>query len=108
MDYEAEQSMELEALEAILMDDMEEFDGNTPSGWGPHGKIYIITIRPADAEGDGEAAEVEMELLFAHTATYPDEAPCIKLRSVMGLNDAELAQATGLLEQQVRHSKVMA
>ena len=99
-DYEGEQAMELEALEAILMDDIEEYDGNTPPNWTKHGKTYIITIRPADEDGEEGAgdSELEMELLFAHTPTYPDEAPCIKLRSVTGLSDADLEEATQLLQ----------
>jgi hypothetical protein len=47
MDYESEQSMELEALEAIFADHLEEFEGNTPEGWSKHGKTWAITILPS-------------------------------------------------------------
>lgn len=47
MDYEAEQAMELEALEAIFPDQLEEFDGNVPDGWSKHGKTWAITIQPS-------------------------------------------------------------
>lgn len=47
MDYEGEQAMELEALEAIFPDDLEEFEGNVPDGWTKHGKVYSIDINPA-------------------------------------------------------------
>jgi hypothetical protein len=43
-----------------------------------------------------------MELLFAHTPTYPDEAPCIRLRAVTGVSDADISAATKVLQQQVR------
>ena len=32
-DHAAEQEMEMEALHAILMDDIEEYDGSHPAGW---------------------------------------------------------------------------
>lgn len=47
MDYESEQAMELEALEAIFADQLEEFEGNTPEGWSRHGKTWAITILPS-------------------------------------------------------------
>jgi hypothetical protein len=47
MDYEGEQAMELEALEAIFADQLEEFEGNTPEGWSKHGKTWGITIYPS-------------------------------------------------------------
>lgn len=47
MDYESEQAMELEALEAIFADQLEEFEGNTPEGWSKHGKTWAITILPS-------------------------------------------------------------
>lgn len=47
MDYEGEQAMELEALEAIFADHLEEFDSNKPEGWSKHGKTWAITIHPS-------------------------------------------------------------
>lgn len=61
--------MELEALEAILMDDLEEYEGMLPPGWSSHGSTYKVRIRPTDdgsggGDGDGEE-ELALELLFA-------------------------------------------
>lgn len=47
MDYEGEQAMELEALEAIFPDQLEEWEGSRPEGWSAHGKTWAITIHPA-------------------------------------------------------------
>jgi hypothetical protein len=56
-DYAGEQAMELEALEAILMDDLQEYDGNLPPDWTKHAPTYIISIRPTDEEGVSGAAQ---------------------------------------------------
>lgn len=94
--------MELEALEAILMDDLIEYEGNLPSGWVAAGKSYKVIIAPEDEEGgDSGDYPLKAELLFAHTPKYPEEPPSYKLRSVTGLSDADLAEATAVLEEQV-------
>ncbi len=91
------------------MDDMEEFDGTTPSGWGDAKQIYKVRIRPLDDAGDDDDdMQPAMELLFAHTPSYPDEAPLFKLRSVRGLSDAEIASANALLQEQVEANLGMA
>ncbi|KAG2422333.1 hypothetical protein HYH02_015451 [Chlamydomonas schloesseri] len=109
MDYQGEQDMELEALEAILMDDLIEYDGNLPSGWVAAGKSYKVIIAPEDEEGgDSGDYPLKAELLFAHTPQYPEEPPSYKLRSVTGLSDADLAEATALLEEQVQANLGMA
>lgn len=104
--------MELEALQAIFPDDLEEFEGNTPADWPQqHGKMWAVNINPsAEVGADDEDAEPElqMQLVFAHTPTYPDEPPCIRLRSVRGLGDAELAEATAELQQHIADSMGMA
>lgn len=106
MDYASEQEMELEALQAILMDDLIEYEGNLPSGWVTTGTTYKVIIAPEDEE-DSEYP-LKAELLFAHTPNYPEEPPSFKLRSVTGLSDADLAEATGLLEEQVQSNLGMA
>eukprot|EP00882_Tetradesmus_deserticola_P005560 GHRQ01005854.1.p1 GENE.GHRQ01005854.1~~GHRQ01005854.1.p1 ORF type:complete len:278 (+),score=143.46 GHRQ01005854.1:87-920(+) len=111
MDYEAEQAMELEALQAIFPDDIEEYEGSAPADWPPHGKVWAVNINPsAEVGADDEDAEPElaMQLVFAHTPSYPDEAPCMRLRSVRGLGDAELAEATAELQQHIADSMGMA
>eukprot|EP00878_Enallax_costatus_P018509 GHUV01019485.1.p1 GENE.GHUV01019485.1~~GHUV01019485.1.p1 ORF type:complete len:155 (+),score=59.56 GHUV01019485.1:420-884(+) len=112
MDYESEQAMEIEALEAIFPDDLEEYDGNLPDGWTRHGKTYSIAINPSAevgaADDDGVEPELQMQLVFAHTSTYPDEPPCIRLRSIKGLSDADLQEATNELQQHIQDSLGMA
>ena len=72
-DYAAEQAMEIEALEAILMDDLEKWEGTNPDSWAAVGEAYKVLINPTE-EGD-EPPEPEdeklAELIFAHTEKYP-------------------------------------
>eukprot|EP01025_Chloroclados_australasicus_P035172 TRINITY_DN35891_c0_g1_i1.p1 TRINITY_DN35891_c0_g1~~TRINITY_DN35891_c0_g1_i1.p1 ORF type:complete len:265 (-),score=53.33 TRINITY_DN35891_c0_g1_i1:469-1263(-) len=99
MDFLAEQADEIEALEAILEDDLREYDGNTPAGWEHAGKVYIVPIIPEVK--NGAEISLKMELIFAHTGEYPDEAPLIRLRSEQGLSDADIAEATQCIEQEI-------
>ena len=72
-DYAGEQAMEIEALEAILMDDLEPFDGTNPESWEPAGSTYKVLINPTE-EGDEPPPDEDVklaELIFAHTASYP-------------------------------------
>lgn len=62
MDYEAEQAMELEALEAIFPDALEEFEGNLPDDWTRHGKTFAIAIDPAAEVGAGGVLLVGVRL----------------------------------------------
>jgi hypothetical protein len=65
-DHAGEQEMELEALQAILMDDLEEYEGMLPPGWTGHGQTYKVQIRPTEElEGGGDDDELGLELLFA-------------------------------------------
>ncbi|GAB4819086.1 hypothetical protein N2152v2_006132 [Parachlorella kessleri] len=73
-DHAAEQEMELEALEAIYMDDL----------------------------------QVRIEVVFAHTPTYPDEPPLLKARGLQGLADADVRQLQGVLDEQIEANLGMA
>jgi hypothetical protein len=69
-DHASEQAMEIEALQAILMDDLEEYEGMLPPGWSTHAPTYKITVRPADDDGGGGGGgggddEMALDLLFA-------------------------------------------
>ena len=72
-DYASEQAMEIEALEAILMDDLEKWEGTNPDGWNAVGDTYKVLINPTE-EGDEPPADEDeklAELIFAHSANYP-------------------------------------
>jgi hypothetical protein len=108
MDYESEQAMEMEALESILMDDLQPYEGTTPAGWGDAKQVYKANIRPPEDIEDEDDMQPAMELLFAHTKNYPDEAPHFKVRSVRGLSDQEISQVQALLQEQVEQNLGMA
>jgi hypothetical protein len=71
-----------------------------PPNASPHAQV-------GDDDEDAEP-ELQAQLVFAHTPSYPDEAPCMRLRSVRGLGDAELAEATAELQQHIADSMGMA
>lgn len=48
------------------------------------------------------------ELLFAHTANYPDEPPCLRFRAVRGLSDADVAAGTAHLNEIIQENLGMA
>eukprot|EP00959_Pyramimonas_sp_CCMP1952_P276759 5785175-Pyramimonas_sp.AAC.2 len=49
-DYAMEQEMEIEALEAILMDEFKEVDGQGSDGLDVDTRCFMITIAPKDAD----------------------------------------------------------
>ena len=56
-DYAAEQAMELEALEAILMDQFcGPLDGPRPAGWPADAPAYRVVVTPSCDEDAGESA----------------------------------------------------
>lgn len=102
--------MEIEALEAILMDDLEVVEESQwPSGWKVP-KCWRVVIVPTE-DGvpiDSGQDTLRMELVFAHTPNYPDAAPMYKPRSLRGLSDADLAQLSGVLAGVVEENLGMA
>jgi hypothetical protein len=44
------------------------------------------------------------EVVFSHTATYPDEPPLMKARSLRGMSDADLAILQSVLDGQVEEN----
>lgn len=92
MDYAEEQSTEIEALQAILDENISAFDGTKPEGWPTGLTLYCLSVAPSeDVAVQPDSIPLRAELVFAHTATYPDEAPLVKARSVQGLGDADAA-----------------
>uniref|UniRef100_A0A8R7PSI4 RWD domain-containing protein n=1 Tax=Triticum urartu TaxID=4572 RepID=A0A8R7PSI4_TRIUA len=61
-DYEQEQEMELEALQAILMDDIKEIDPSE-SGIDTNSRCFEILLSPQDDDFD-EAAHVPGKLIL--------------------------------------------
>ncbi|KAK9804167.1 hypothetical protein WJX73_007930 [Symbiochloris irregularis] len=106
MDYAAEQEMELEALEAILMEDLQPLQGSRPESWPADVQCHQVGISARD---DGETSTsdtppLELEFVFAHTPTYPDEPPLFKARSARGLSNQQLQQLHGILDEQVEQN----
>lgn len=109
MDYVGEQEMEMEALEAILMDDMKEVDGSGPDGCNTEARCFSITIAPKD-EDEEEPTDIPIRLsfAFAHTPEYPDAPPLLKVRSVRGVRDSDLANIQAALEAEAQQNLGMA
>ena len=74
--------MEIEALQAILMEDIEPLaDDQLPEGWPSDPPVWLITIAPKDAdEEEPTTIPIRLGLVFAHTAKYPDEPPRLRVR----------------------------
>mmetsp|Transcript_16213 Transcript_16213/g.19456 ORF Transcript_16213/g.19456 Transcript_16213/m.19456 type:complete len:259 (-) Transcript_16213:147-923(-) len=108
-DYEQEQADEIEALQSILMDDIEEVDGMSSDGLGAEGRCFIITIAPKHEDED-EPTEIPMRiaLAFMHTVNYPDESPVLKVRSKRGVRTEDVKKLQALLEEQVEENLGMA
>jgi hypothetical protein len=80
-----------------------ELTHDIPTGWQPTGKVYCIAIEPQD-DGDGNSIEtypLSIEVVFAHTPNYPDQAPLFKVRSVRGLSDEAIQRLQNMLEPQI-------
>jgi hypothetical protein len=99
-DHEQEQEMEIEALRAICMDDMQEIPSGE-SGLGTSARCFQITVSPMeDDEEEPTDIPVRLALIFAHTPTYPDEPPLIKVRSLQGVKMADVKELQEKLEQE--------
>ncbi|CAM6089615.1 unnamed protein product [Calypogeia fissa] len=92
MDYAAEQEEEIEALQAILMDDIQELNSNE-SGLHTDARCFQITISPKDDDEDEPTdIPVRLALIFAHTPTYPDEPPLLDVRSLQGVKVSDVKE----------------
>ncbi|XP_010690076.2 uncharacterized protein LOC104903684 [Beta vulgaris subsp. vulgaris] len=107
-DYLQEQEMEIEALEAILMDDFKEIHSGE-SGLNTSNKCYHITITPQDDEEDDSASmPVELALIFSHTENYPDEPPLLNVLSIRGIPIEDLRFLKEKLKQEATENLGMA
>ena len=80
--------MEIEALQAIFMDDIEIFEGTLPDGWARDTTTYRVTISPIDEGEESDGDEKLMELLFAHTPTVRElhASPFLSLFPLISLH----------------------
>ncbi|KAK3287202.1 hypothetical protein CYMTET_5275 [Cymbomonas tetramitiformis] len=110
MDYAEEQQEEIDALEAILMDEFKEIDDPLGSdGIGVESRTFTITIAPKDAdEEEPTEIPVRIELVFAHTPKYPEEPPLLRVRSLRGVRDSDIALMQRKVEAEAKESLGMA
>ncbi|CAL5327856.1 unnamed protein product [Camellia sinensis] len=100
-DYVQEQEMEIEALEAILMDEFKEIH-SSESGLNTSNRCFQITICPQDDDADeSTATPVCLALIFSHTENYPDEPPLLNVQSLKGIQGADLKILKEKLEQEI-------
>lgn len=107
-DYLQEQEMEIEALEAILMDEFKEIHSGE-SGLSTSKPCYQISISPQDDEDDDSASKpVQVALIFSHTEKYPDEPPLLNVRNIRGFSTEDLRILKEKLEQEASENLGMA
>ncbi|XAR49960.1 hypothetical protein NMG60_11004149 [Bertholletia excelsa] len=107
-DYVQEQEMEIEALEAILMDEFKEIH-SSESGLNTSNRCFQITICPQDDDAYQSAATpVRLALIFSHTEKYPDEPPLLNVKSLKGIQAADLIILKEKLEQEASENVGMA
>lgn len=107
-DYKQEQEMEIEALQAILMDDIKELD---PSEYGLKTTFpcFQITVLPKDDdEEESTGISVRLAVIFAHTEKYPDEPPLLEVRSLRGVKMHDLEDLKAKLDQEAMDNLGMA
>uniref|UniRef100_A0A1D1ZDE5 RWD domain-containing protein 1 n=1 Tax=Anthurium amnicola TaxID=1678845 RepID=A0A1D1ZDE5_9ARAE len=108
-DYAQEQEMEIEALQAILMDDFEEI-GSIESGLSTDGRCFQILLSSQD-DDDAEVTNhipVQLALIFSHTKNYPDEPPLLNVRSMRGIRQEDLTILKEKLQQEASENLGMA
>jgi len=100
-----EQEMELEALQAILMDDIVELSDADREELrlddvGITGKCYRIKVEAVE-DAEPNTFPPVLGLVFAHTEKYPDEPPFLKLESMSSLTVSDLDKLTAMLGEKV-------
>ncbi|KAL3683443.1 hypothetical protein R1sor_001465 [Riccia sorocarpa] len=108
-DYHAEeQEMEIDALQAILMDDIQELNSNE-GGLNTTARCFQITISPKDDDEDEPTdIPVRLALVFAHTPKYPDEPPLFDVKSLQGLKTSDVQELREKLRKEADENLGMA
>lgn len=107
-DHVQEQEMEIEALEAILMDEFKEIHSGE-SGLNTSNQCFQVTLSPQDDEADESTMPpVELALIFSHTEKYPDEPPLLNVKSLRGIQAGDLKILKEKLEQEAFENLGMA
>ncbi|KAK1436877.1 hypothetical protein QVD17_02661 [Tagetes erecta] len=107
-DHLQEQEMEIEALEAILMDEFQEIHPSE-SGLNTSNRCFQITLSPQDDETDeSSTTPVQLGLIFSHTEKYPDEIPLLNVKSIRGIHTSDLKVLKEKLEQEASENLGMA
>ncbi|KAL1525264.1 hypothetical protein AB1Y20_020129 [Prymnesium parvum] len=89
MEHAEEQAMELEALEAIYMEDFTRVEGADPPA-------FTLKLVPVTGAGD-DVNHVCVSLSVAYTPKYPEAPPELKVFAVKGLDEAQLAELQDLV-----------
>ncbi|KAL2516324.1 RWD domain-containing protein 1 [Forsythia ovata] len=106
--YKQEQEMEIEALEAILMDDFKEIH-SSESGLSTSNRCFQITLSPQDDDAEESTnPAVSLALIFSHTENYPDEPPLLTVKSLKGIQMGDIKVLKEKLEQEASENLGMA
>ncbi|KAJ7951661.1 RWD domain-containing protein 1 [Quillaja saponaria] len=107
-DYTQDQEMEIEALEAILMDEFKEIHSGE-SGLNTSKRCFQIKICAQDDDADELTTNpAQLALIFAHTEKYPDEPPLINVKSLQGLRTEDLRILKEKLQREASENLGMA
>ncbi|KAF7134464.1 hypothetical protein RHSIM_Rhsim08G0231100 [Rhododendron simsii] len=117
-DHALDQEMEIEALEAILMDDFKEIH-SSESGLNTSNRCFQITLSPQgyspyhsflqdDDADESTAPAVCLALIFSHTEKYPDEPPLLNVKSLKGMHTSDLKILKEKLDQEASENLGMA
>lgn len=108
-DYAQEQEMEIEALEAILMDEFKEIH-SAESGLSTSNRCFQIKITAQEEDGEESNTNPaqQLALIFAHTEKYPDEPPLLNVSSLQGISSEDLRILKDKLQQEASENLGMA
>ncbi|XWS12043.1 hypothetical protein CRYUN_Cryun37aG0056700 [Craigia yunnanensis] len=100
--------MEIEALEAILMDEFKEIHSGE-SGLSTSNRCFQVTLSPQDDDTDQSTTlPVQLALVFSHTEKYPDKPPLLNVKSIRGIQTSDLKVLKEKLEQEASENLGMA